>query len=212
MGRRWSRWRGPGPSGPSRCSGSQDLPAAVRRAVQTALTPPTGPVFLSLPVDVQMEPWADVWPAICRPQPAAHDSIAFVRRWRQSSEAAEVLAAAKNPGHPGRQPRDRARRHGRAGRGRRALGAPVITESGTTHGRLAFPADHPLYGQGLPLWSPEVRERLKEYDVLLVVGMDLLAAIHLLRAVAADPRAHQARADRRRPLAARQELSASKSA
>src|SRR5439155_5921093 len=54
------------------------------------------------------------------------------------------------------------------------LGTPVITESGTTHGRLAFPSDHPLNGQGLPLWSPDVRQRLAEYDVLLVVGMDLL--------------------------------------
>ena len=53
-----------------------------------------------------------------------------------------------------------------------ALGAPVITESGTTHGRLAFPSDHPLNGQGLPLWSPEVRKRLEEYDVLLVVGVE----------------------------------------
>src|SRR5262245_12305302 len=33
----------------------EDLPSAVRRAAQVALTPPTGPVFLSLPVDVQME-------------------------------------------------------------------------------------------------------------------------------------------------------------
>ena len=54
------------------------------------------------------------------------------------------------------------------------LGVPVISESGTTHGRLAFPCDHPLYAQGLPLWSPEVRERLKEFDVLFVIGMDLL--------------------------------------
>jgi benzoylformate decarboxylase len=54
------------------------------------------------------------------------------------------------------------------------LGSPVISESGTTHGRLGFPCDHPLYDQGLPLWSPEVRERLAEYDVALVVGMDLL--------------------------------------
>src|SRR4029079_8828719 len=38
----------------------------------------------------------------------------------------------------------------------------------------AFPSDHPLNGQGLPLWSPEVRKRLDEYDVVLVVGMDLL--------------------------------------
>src|SRR5437867_2996203 len=32
-----------------------DLPAAMRRAIQTALTPPTGPVFLSLPLDLQSE-------------------------------------------------------------------------------------------------------------------------------------------------------------
>src|SRR5262245_27059539 len=32
-----------------------DLPVAVRRAIQLALTPPTGPVFLALPMDLQME-------------------------------------------------------------------------------------------------------------------------------------------------------------
>ena len=32
----------------------EDLPSAIRRAVQTAMTPPTGPVFLALPLDVQM--------------------------------------------------------------------------------------------------------------------------------------------------------------
>ena len=62
------------------------------------------------------------------------------------------------------------------------LGAPVLSESGTTHGRLAFPCDHPLYDQGLPLWSPEVRQRLADYDVLLVVGMDLFRQYGLLRA------------------------------
>src|SRR5207248_7125953 len=54
------------------------------------------------------------------------------------------------------------------------LGAPVIAESGTTHGRLPLRSDHPLSAPGLPLWSPEVHARLAEYDVLLVVGMDLL--------------------------------------
>jgi benzoylformate decarboxylase len=33
----------------------EDLPAATRRAIQMALTPPTGPVFMSIPVDVQLE-------------------------------------------------------------------------------------------------------------------------------------------------------------
>jgi benzoylformate decarboxylase len=55
-----------------------------------------------------------------------------------------------------------------------ALCAPVFSEPGHHHGRLSFPSDHPLNAQGLPLWSPEIRERLKEYDALLVVGADLL--------------------------------------
>ena len=50
----------------------------------------------------------------------------------------------------------------------------MISESGTTHGRLGFPADHPLSAPGLPIWSPEVRARLADHDVILVVGMDLL--------------------------------------
>ena len=54
------------------------------------------------------------------------------------------------------------------------LGAPVLSESGTTHGRLPFPTEHPLYAIGLPLWSPEVRARLADYDVIFVTGMDLL--------------------------------------
>src|SRR5215471_18776417 len=33
----------------------EDLPSATRRAIQMALTPPTGPVFMSLPMDVQSQ-------------------------------------------------------------------------------------------------------------------------------------------------------------
>src|SRR5262245_37270098 len=89
-------------------------------------------------------------------------------------QAAQLLAAAKNPAIlAGSRVTERDAMQEVVAIAE-ALGAPVITESGTTHGRLAFPSDHPLNAQGLPLWSPEVRQRLKEYDVLLVVGMDLL--------------------------------------
>ncbi len=70
----------------------EDVPAAVRRAIQTALTPPTGPVFLALPVDVQMETCAglDLSP------PSLPD-----RRVRPPLDAlhraAAVLTQAKNP-------------------------------------------------------------------------------------------------------------------
>jgi benzoylformate decarboxylase len=146
-----------------------DLPSAVRRAAQAALTPPTGPVFLSLPIDVQMDvaEGLDMSP-IRLPDTRVRAPREAIRR------AAELLAQAQNPAIlAGSRVTERDAMPELVALAE-SLGAPVITESGTTHGRLAFPSDHPLNAQGLPLWSPEVRERLAEYDVLLVVGMDLL--------------------------------------
>jgi benzoylformate decarboxylase len=146
----------------------EDLPSAVRRAAQAALTPPTGPVFMSLPVDVQMELAVDLDTSPIRLPDCR------IRAPREAiKQAAALLIKAQNPAIlAGSRVTERdaiAELVSLA----EALGAPVITESGTTHGRLAFPTNHPLNGQGLPLWSPEVRERLKEYDVLLIVGMDV---------------------------------------
>jgi benzoylformate decarboxylase len=148
----------------------EDLPSAVRRAVQAALTPPTGPVFLSLPVDVQMEPVGQTFLSAASPLPdtRVRPPAAAIER------AAEVLLAAKNPAIlAGSRVTDQSAMQELVNVAEQ-LGAPVITESGTTHGRLAFPADHPLSAGGLPLWSPEVRQRLNDFDVVLVVGMDLL--------------------------------------
>jgi benzoylformate decarboxylase len=146
----------------------QDLPSAVRRAVQAALTPPTGPVFMSLPVDVQMELADDL-----DMSPIKLPDSRIVPPREAIKQAAALLIRAQNPAIlAGSRVTERDAIPELVSLAE-ALGAPVITESGTTHGRLAFPTDHPLNGQGLPLWSPEVRERLNEYDVLLVVGMDL---------------------------------------
>jgi benzoylformate decarboxylase len=145
----------------------EDLPTAIRRAIQTALTPPTGPVFMSLPLDVQLEaaeldltPPAPLDPLVRPPVEAL-------------GRAADVLLSAENPAilTGGRV----VERGAVAELVRLAerLGAPVIGESGTTHGRLGFPPDHPLYDQCLPLWSPEIRERLAPYDVLFIAGMDV---------------------------------------
>lgn len=163
----------------------EDLPQAIHRAVQAALTPPTGPVFLSLPVDLQMElvdgRAVGVSPLRSSPltspeadKPTQRLNARVRPPFESLQQAAQVLAQAKNPAIlAGSRVTERDAMNELVAIAE-TLGAPVITESGTTHGRLAFPSDHPLNGQGLPLWSPEVRQRLEEYDVLLVVGMDLL--------------------------------------
>ena len=161
VARPWTKWA-------CEVNRVQDLPVALRRAVQTALTPPTGPVFLSLPIDVQMEAaeGLDLTP-IRLPDPCFCPPREAIQR------AAEVLVAAKNPAIlAGSRVTDRGAMQELINVAE-MLGAPVITESGTTHGRLAFPADHPLNGGGLPLWSPEIRKRLQQHDALLIVGMDV---------------------------------------
>jgi benzoylformate decarboxylase len=161
VARPWTKWA-------AEIERLADLPAALRRAMQTALTPPTGPVFLSLPIDLQME-LADLdLTAAPLLDTRVRPPVEALRR------AAKLLAQAKNPAilSGSRVVEADAVRQMVAVAER--LGAPVFTESGTTHGRLGFPADHDLYGQAIPLWAPEVRERLNEFDVLLVAGMDLL--------------------------------------
>ncbi|MDP6445969.1 MAG: thiamine pyrophosphate-binding protein [Pirellulaceae bacterium] len=147
----------------------EDLPVLLRRAVQTALTPPTGPVFFSMPVDVQLELSSELdFSPIQIPDYRTRPPVESLQR------AAEVLLSADNPAIlAGSRVCERAATADLIATAE-LLGAPVFHESGTTHGRLAFPSDHPLNAQGLPLWSPEVRERLTEFDVVLVVGMDLL--------------------------------------
>jgi benzoylformate decarboxylase len=53
------------------------------------------------------------------------------------------------------------------------LGAPVLAEQQTAHGRLPMPADHPLYAGTLPLMAPDIRQRLADFDVILAVGINL---------------------------------------
>ena len=161
VARPWTKWA-------AEINRVEDLPTALRRAIQTALAPPTGPVFLSLPIDLQME-LADLDLTPAPPlDTRVRPPIEALRR------AAAVLAEAKNPAILSGSRVVEADAVAQVVAIAERLGAPVFTESGTTHGRLGFPADHGLYGQALPLWAPEVRDRLAEFDVVLVVGMDLL--------------------------------------
>jgi benzoylformate decarboxylase len=146
-----------------------DIPTALRRAIQTALTPPTGPVFLSLPLDVQMEQ-AD---GLDLSAPCA-----IHRRVRPPREAlraaAELLLRAERPAIlAGSRVLEADAVQELAALAER-LGAPVFAENATSHGRLPLPAHHELYRGVLPLWSPEIRETLRDFDVLFAVGLNVL--------------------------------------
>ena len=147
----------------------EDLPIVVRRAVQTALTPPTGPVFLSLPVDVQLES-AD---GLDLSPPHLSD-----RRVRPPLDAlhraADILAKARNPAILAGSRVTEASAVAELVNLAEQLGAPVLAEQQTSHGRLPMPADHALYAGTLPLWTPEVRQALADFDIILAVGMNLL--------------------------------------
>lgn len=161
IARPWTKWA-------AEIQRIEDLPSALRRAAQTALAPPTGPVFLSIPVDIQSEvAELDLTPA-SRLDTQVRPPLDSLRR------AAKLLREAQRPGILVGSRVVEADAVPELVAVAEQLGAEVISESGTTHGRLSFPTDHALYAQGLPLWSPEVRERLEGFDVLLVTGMDLL--------------------------------------
>ena len=145
----------------------EDVPVAIRRGLQAAMTPPTGPVFIAIPLDVQMQQAEMDLGGLVLPNLA-------VRPPRESLErAAAVLAKARNPGILVGSRICEADAVAELVAVAERLGAPVIHEATTSHGRCSFPANHPLAAEPLPFWSPEVCQRLAEFDVLLAAGVKL---------------------------------------
>jgi len=159
--RPWTKWS-------VEVSRVEDLPTALHRAIQTALTPPTGPVFVSLPLDVQTAVTEDL---DLSPRPLPDRRVRPARA--AVAQAGKLLVHAARPAIVAGSRVTEAGAVGALVRLAERIGAPVFSEPGTTHGRLAFPSDHPLNGQGLPLWAPDIHACLADFDVLLVVGMDL---------------------------------------
>jgi benzoylformate decarboxylase len=143
-----------------------DLPRIVRRAAKIATTPPTGPVFVSLPgsvldeegaidlgrrtrvltavrpADDQLEALADRLLAAERPVMIVGGEIA---RRDAIAEAAELATL---------------------------LGAPVWHEAIPYNAR--FPVEHPLAMGDLTRSQPKVRATLEPHDLLVCLGADLL--------------------------------------
>ncbi|HWA11946.1 MAG TPA: thiamine pyrophosphate-dependent enzyme [Burkholderiales bacterium] len=144
----------------------QDLPRIVRRAAKVAMTPPTGPVFISLPGDI-----LDDEAPLDLGQPTHVDAAV-----RPSDAALERLAdrllAAENPvlvaGH------ELATRHAldEAAQLAEALGAPVFQQ--TVPYAAHFLSEHRAFLGALTRNQAQVRGALQPYDLAVFLGADVL--------------------------------------
>lgn len=144
----------------------QDIPTAIRRAFKVARTPPTGPVFLSLPWDtLDREAEVEIVPS--------HNEYFRIRPDKRAVEqAAEMLARAQRPlmfvG-------DRVAQSGgvaEAVRVAELLGARVHALS---FSEVNFPTSHPQFMGSVNLNSTHARELADQHDVILAVGSPVFA-------------------------------------
>ncbi|NKB47775.1 MAG: thiamine pyrophosphate-binding protein [Alphaproteobacteria bacterium] len=144
----------------------EDMPRIVRRAAKIAMTPPTGPVFISLPgdilndekgidlghstrVDTRVRPADDSLDALAARLLTAKAPTILVGNEVVTSDAfAEVAQFAET------------------------LGAPVYQQT-TAYGSH-FPSEHPAFMGALSRIQKDVRAILQDYDLLVVIGADIL--------------------------------------
>ena len=144
----------------------QDLARVVRRAAKIATTPPTGPVFISLPGDILND----------RAEISLDARTRVHHRTRPDDETLRRLASrlldARSPviiaGH------EIATSDGLedAARFASALGAPVYLQT-VNHG-AHFLSEHDLYVGALTRSQEAVRELLLNHDLLILLGSDQL--------------------------------------
>jgi len=143
-----------------------DLPRILHRAAKIALTPPTGPVFLSLPGDVLDETVElDLGRAV-RVEASSRPSDEALAR------CAALLRQARNPAILAGHELARHDAFGEAAELAERLGAPVFGDP--IPYSASFPSEHPAYMGMLSRQQPQVRALLEPHDLLICLGADLL--------------------------------------
>ena len=142
----------------------EDLPRIVRRAAKVAMTPPTGPVFISLPGDIlNNEAGIDL-----------SSSTRIETRVRPTDDALKALAErilkAKNPVIIPGDEIVKSDALDIAAKFAETLGAPVYQQS-VPYG-AHFLSEHPCYMGGLTRDQKQVRDVLNDYDLMIVLGAD----------------------------------------
>src|SRR5712671_76926 len=143
----------------------KDLPTLVHRAAKTALAPPTGPVFLSLPGDILKNDGDIDLLQPTRVAPRVRGDLDAVHA------AADLLAKAERPVIIAGDAVAQSRGHKELAALAELIGAPVYTEF--VPNTASFPSSHPLYRGSMTRSQQGVREVLDRHDLLFSVGGDL---------------------------------------
>jgi benzoylformate decarboxylase len=144
----------------------QDLPRIMRRAAKIALTPPMGPVFISLPGSILDDEAELDFGSPTRVDASTRPSDEAIERL-----ACRLLMARKPVMIAGRELANRDVLV-EAGELASLLGAAVYQEPVPYNTR--FPSEHPTCMGDLTRNQKKVRETLEQYDLLLCLGADLL--------------------------------------
>ena len=144
----------------------EDMPRIVRRAAKIAMTPPMGPVFISLPGDIlNNEGGIDLG-----------TSTRINTRNRPADDVLETLAdrllRAENPMIVCGNEIVTSDALAEAGDFASALGATVYQQ--TVPYGSHFLSEHPCFVGGLSRSQPQVRSTLEPYDLMIVLGADVL--------------------------------------
>jgi benzoylformate decarboxylase len=144
----------------------EDLPRIVRRAAKVATTPPTGPVFISLPGDI-LNSEAGI---------ELGRSTRVITRVKPSDEALDALAARiLKSGRPVIIAGDEIVKSDalqEAASLAEVLGCPAYQQSAPYGAH--FLSESPCFMGALSRSQPQVRELLSAYDLLIVLGADPL--------------------------------------
>ncbi|MEA3020506.1 MAG: benzoylformate decarboxylase, partial [Actinomycetota bacterium] len=139
-----------------------ELGLIMRRAFHDARSAPSGPVFVSIPMDLLDEKGDAPVPAVSRierasaPAPALLDELAA----RLQAGARVAIVAGDEVAAAGAVP---ALVSVAEALGCKVHGAPL-------HSNIVFPTTHPLWAEGLPPLANAIAAVLSQYDVVLLVG------------------------------------------
>jgi benzoylformate decarboxylase len=144
----------------------EDMPRIVRRAAKIAMTPPMGPVFISLPGDIlNNEAGIDLGSSTrvdTRNRPA--DDVL--------NSLADRLLRSANPVIVCGNEIVTSDALSEAGEFAEAIGAAVYQQ--TVPYGSHFLSEHPCFVGGLSRSQPQVRDTLEPYDLMIVLGADVL--------------------------------------